>query len=83
MTANDELVSMLINMLGLDKCVDTLVGSAIVKGCSGGQKKRLGVGIELATRPQLLVLDEPTSGLDSYSALRSTRAYSNQLILLK
>jgi ATP-binding cassette subfamily G (WHITE) protein 2 len=57
-----------ITKLGLKKCADIRVGSHGKKGISGGERKRLSVGVELLSDPRLLFLDEPTSGLDSSTA---------------
>jgi len=63
-----ELVEKMLKDLGLTKCADTYIGNELMRGISGGEKKRTSVGIELIMRPKLVFLDEPTSGLDSYSA---------------
>lgn len=61
-------VKQIISELGLTKVINTPIGDAIVKGLSGGQRKRLSFATELLTNPSLLFVDEPTSGLDSFMA---------------
>ncbi|KAG0204964.1 hypothetical protein BGX28_003265 [Mortierella sp. GBA30] len=58
----------IIDLLGLRDCADIIVGSSAVKGCSGGQRRRVSIGIQLVTEPACLFLDEPTSGLDALTA---------------
>lgn len=60
---------MLITCLELTDVRNSLVGDLLNPGISGGQRKRVIIGIELAAAPTALVLDEPTSGLDATSAL--------------
>ncbi|KAG0447565.1 hypothetical protein HPP92_028263 [Vanilla planifolia] len=54
--------------MGLQECAGRLVGNWHLRGISGGEKKRLCIGLEILTQPPLLFLDEPTSGLDSAAA---------------
>lgn len=54
--------------LGLTDCADTFIGNPMMRGVSGGERKRTSIGIDLITGPRILLLDEPTSGLDSYTA---------------
>ena len=61
-------VDILISCLQLAHVKDSLVGSAANPVISGGQRKRVSIGIELAAAPMALFLDEPTSGLDATSA---------------
>ena len=58
----------LIDVLGLKNVQDTVIGSALQKTISGGERKRTAIGVELITDPSLILLDEPTSGLDSFKA---------------
>ena len=62
-------VHMIIDLLGLTQQRHTVVGDVNKRGLSGGQRKRVNVGIELVADPSLIFLDEPTSGLDSTSSL--------------
>ena len=63
-----NMVEKMLKDLGLEKCADTYIGDDMIRGVSGGEKKRTCVGIELIMKPKLIFLDEPTSGLDSYAA---------------
>lgn len=61
----DELVNNTLNDLGLSETRNLTVGSPLRKTISGGQRKRLNIGLELLREPAVLFVDEPTSGLSS------------------
>ncbi len=59
------LVDDLLINLGLDDTRDLKVGNPLDKIISGGQRKRVNIGLELIREPSVLFADEPTSGLSS------------------
>jgi ABC-type multidrug transport system ATPase subunit len=65
-----QLVEEVILELSLKEAADTKIGNHAHKGCSGGEKRRTSIGVQLLSNPSLLWLDEPTTGLDSTSAFQ-------------
>lgn len=65
---DDEITEKVMNVLsslGLAERKDLKVGNPLQKTISGGQRKRLNIGLELIREPAVLFVDEPTSGLSS------------------
>lgn len=66
--AKHDLVDDVIDVLNLRSVQHSVVGTAEKRGISGGQRKRVNIGLELVSKPSLLFMDEPTSGLDATAA---------------
>jgi len=62
---SEDLVTRILRSLGLMDIKELKVGSPLDKTISGGQRKRLNIGLELLREPTVLFVDEPTSGLSS------------------
>ncbi|XP_039310866.1 ATP-binding cassette sub-family G member 1 [Solenopsis invicta] len=56
----NTVVNDIAENLKLSNCLDTLANRL-----SGGEKKRLSIGVQMITKSSVFLLDEPTSGLDS------------------
>lgn len=77
----DARVQKILDMLGLSEHAETLVGDEYLRGLSGGQLKRLSIGVEVVNLPDLIFLDEPTTGLDStisHEVMSAVRNLANQ-----
>jgi ABC-type multidrug transport system ATPase subunit len=51
----EKLANRMITELGLTSCCDTIVGGELIKGISGGERKRTSVGVELVTKVRTVV----------------------------
>ncbi|CAG5129683.1 unnamed protein product [Candidula unifasciata] len=73
-------VENVISELGLKHRADTKVGDAALRGLSGGERRRVSIGIQLLILPSILFLDEPTSGLDSFTASNLVQTLSRLVV---
>lgn len=65
----ESIANAMTTALDLGHVRDTNIGDEKKRGISGGQRKRVNIGMELVSLPSILFLDEPTSGLDSSSSM--------------
>ncbi len=75
-----ERVEIVLQLLGLKHRENTIIGDALRKGISGGEKKRVTLGIEWTKSPAIWLFDEPTTGLDSsasFDVMRVVRVVVN------
>ncbi|GAA5828045.1 hypothetical protein JCM11251_005707 [Rhodosporidiobolus azoricus] len=71
---NKEVMDLLLRMLGIPHTKDTMVGSAFVRGVSGGERKRVSIAEMMATRGAICSWDNSTRGLDASTALDYAKA---------
>jgi ABC-type multidrug transport system ATPase subunit len=65
MSAREErhaVVEDIILELGLKECANTKIGTSAKSQCSGGEKRRTSIGVQLLADPSVLFCDEPTTG---------------------
>ena len=74
----EDLADETMANLGLSRVMHSIVGDVTRRGVSGGEKKRVNIGLELMSRPRILFLDEPTSGLGKFS-----HCHKEALVLVK
>ncbi|OSD02070.1 hypothetical protein PYCCODRAFT_1368085 [Trametes coccinea BRFM310] len=60
----------IMDRLGIAHLRNVRIGDGEKRGISGGEMRRVTIGLELVAKPDVLILDEPTSGLDSVSAAK-------------
>ncbi|XP_024525813.1 ABC transporter G family member 31 [Selaginella moellendorffii] len=66
-----------MKVLGLEICADTVVGSDMLRGVSGGQKKRVTTGEMIVGPKKTLFMDEISTGLDSSTTFQIVRCVRN------
>jgi ABC-type multidrug transport system ATPase subunit len=81
----NSTVEKVLHDLDLHEIKDLQVGDVLNKKVSGGQRKRLNIGLELMREPVVLFIDEPTTGLSSFDSekvmsLLRTQALNGKLV---
>ncbi|MQM01384.1 hypothetical protein Taro_034138, partial [Colocasia esculenta] len=71
----DADIDTYMKIMGLDICADTMVGDAMRRGISGGQKKRLTTGEMIVGPTRALFMDEISTGLDSSTTFQIMKCF--------
>ncbi|KOM41952.1 hypothetical protein LR48_Vigan04g215000 [Vigna angularis] len=69
-------------ILGLEVCADTMVGDDMIRGISGGQKKRVTTGEMLVGPARALFMDEISTGLDSSTTFQMVNSLRQSIHIL-
>ncbi|GAU19347.1 hypothetical protein TSUD_336340 [Trifolium subterraneum] len=72
-----------LRILGLEICADTIVGNAMLRGISGGQRKRVTTGEMLVGPNKALFMDEISTGLDSSTTFQIVNSMKHYVHILK
>jgi ABC-type multidrug transport system ATPase subunit len=75
------VVEEVILELGLKECAGTRIGNNVHKGCSGGEKRRTSIGVQLLANPSVLFCDEPTTGEARYDFTVGTISDQTQVLM--
>ncbi|PON90758.1 ABC type transporter protein [Trema orientale] len=73
----------ILKILGLESCADTLVGDELVRGISGGERKRVTTGEMLVGPARALFMDEISTGLDSSTTFQIVNSIRQSIHILK
>ncbi|KAI7986390.1 Pleiotropic drug resistance protein 1 [Camellia lanceoleosa] len=73
----------ILKVLGLEDCADTMVGDEMIRGISGGQRKRVTTGEMLVGPAKLLFMDEISTGLDSSTTFQIVKMLRQCVHMLK
>jgi len=73
----------ILKVLGLEVCADTMVGDQMLRGISGGQKKRVTTGEMLAGLTNVLFMDEISTGLDSSTTFQIVNCLKQNIQILQ
>ncbi len=76
----NQTVQEVLRQLDLTEIKDLMVGDPLNKKISGGQRKRLNIGLELMREPAVLFADEPISGLASHDSTNVMELLKDQTI---
>ena len=63
-------------MLEIEHTLNSIIGSTTSRGISGGERKRVAIGMEMLNNPKIVFADEPTTGLDSLASERVVRIFN-------